>query len=166
MGGIVTKLRMLVVAILASGLVLTSTTASAKGLKDVTVSGPGLTTPVTLAERPANELAQKSGPFGPARDRATAGPPPGDLGPRYVANYRWLFGQNETTSLRQELYPFAEAGALTYTPPGQKAFNASPRGGWYRAGAELTLLLVAAGVPVPPSYTPPVPVAAEPRLAG
>jgi hypothetical protein len=168
MGGIAMKLRILVVAMLASGFLLTPTTASAKGVKDVTVSGPGLATPIRLSEsRSANDVAQKSGFFPLAAGRLTGNQPQkGDLGPRYVAKYRWLVGRDETVSTRQELYPFADVGALTYTPPGQNAFNSSRGGGWYQAGAELTLLLVAAGVPVPPSYSPPVPLVAPPRLAG
>src|SRR5215211_4477036 len=144
MGAIVMKLRMLVVAVLALGLLLTPTTASAKGVKDVTVSGPRLTTPVRLGEsRSANDVAQKSGFFAPPADRLTANlPQRGDLGPRYVATYRLLVGPDRTASIRQELYPFADAGALTYTPPGQRAFDATSRGGWFRAGTELTLLLV------------------------
>ena len=167
MGGIAMKLRILVVAMLASGFLLTPTTASAKGVKDVTVSGAGLTTPIRLGDsRSANDVAQRSGFFPLAADRFAASPPPGNLGPRYIATYRWLVGPDETVSMRQELYPFADVGALTYTPPGQNAFNSSRGGGWYQAGAELILLLVAAGVPVPLSYSPPVPLVAPPRLAG
>jgi hypothetical protein len=62
------------------------------------------------------------------------------------------------------VHPFVDGGAVTYTRPTDKVSEI--RGGWYRAGPELTLLLVAAGVPVPAGCAAPVPVAAEPPLTG
>jgi hypothetical protein len=158
------KLRILAVSLVASGLALVSTAASAKGLEDVTVSGPGLASAIRLTDASANELARKSGFFGQTPDRVTADPPAGFLGPRYAVTYR--FALNELTLFRQDLYPFAVVGPLTYTPPRQATLNGMSRGGWSRAGPELTLLLVAAGVPVPAAYAAPVPVAAEFPLAG
>ena len=165
------RLRILFAALLTTGVVLAPTSADAKGAKDVTVAGPGLDTPIRLTNAAgpgilANNIADKSGLFRPDPDRRTASRPRGDLGPRYVATYAWLTGQDETTPLRQELYPFANGGALSYTRRQQGVTEFVPDGGWYRAGPELTLLLVAAGVPVPSSYTPPVPVVAPPPLAG
>jgi hypothetical protein len=93
-------------------------------------------------------------------------PQKGGLGPRYRATFHWLVGPDETRPIRQELYPFADSGALSFTPPGQKKLGGASRGGWYKAGPELTLLLIDAGVPVPPSYTLPVPVVAAPPLTG
>jgi hypothetical protein len=75
--------------------------------------------------------------------------PGGKLGPRYVATYGWIVAENRTKPVRQVLFPFASGGALAYTPPGQHVFrNEKPfHGGWYRAGAPLTDLLVSLGVP-------------------
>jgi hypothetical protein len=38
-----------------------------------------------------------------------------DLGPRYVVTYRFGIGR-----ARQDLYPYAKGGPVTYTPPGQE----------------------------------------------
>lgn len=165
------KRRILVAAGLTAVVALASTTASAKGAKEMTISGPGLATPIGLtnsAEAPTslNDIAEKAGLLKYPSDRVLASRPSGDLGPRYVATYQWLIAQDATAPLRQELYPFADGGAVTYTPPGQRVGGGSFAGGWYRAGAELTMLLVAAGVPVPASYAAPVPVVEAPSLTG
>jgi hypothetical protein len=165
------RLRILFAALLTTGVVLVPTSADAKGAKEVMVTGPGLDAPIRLANWAEhgispNAFADKSGLFRDEPDRRTATRPPGDLGPRYVATYAWMTGQDETTPLRQELYPFASGGPLSHTRRQQGVNDFVPEGGWYRAGPHLTLLLVAAGVPVPPSYTLPVPVVAPPPLAG
>jgi hypothetical protein len=148
------RLRILVAGGLAAGLALVPTAAAAKGAKEMTLRGPGIAVPIQLANTAQatispNAIAMKSGLFVSTPGRLTARRPSGRLGPRDVASYQWLVGPQKTASLRQELYPFAEGGALSYTRPGQRALHAPSQGGWYRAGAELTLLLVAAGVPVP-----------------
>jgi hypothetical protein len=166
------KLRLLVAAMLTAGLVLGSTTASAKGAQQITVTGPGLAAPIRLANSPEtvtslNRIAEKAGLFEHPADRDLPGRPSGDLGPRYVATYDWLIAQDTTVSLRQDLYPFADGGAVAYTPPGQRVGGGGrPPGGWYRGGPELTMLLVAAGVPIPPSQVAPVPVVAPPVVTG
>jgi hypothetical protein len=170
------KLRILVAAMLAAVLVLIPTAADAKGAKDMTLSGPGLASPIRLdntgtdAGSSPNTIAEKAGLFaalfGETPDRLSGDRPKGDLGPRYVATYQWLIGQDATAPIRQDVYPFADGGAVTYTPPRQKVGGGNPPGGWYRAGGELTMLLVAAGVPVPAPYAPPVAITAAPRLAG
>jgi hypothetical protein len=168
-GGNGMRLRILFAAMLAIGVALVPTSADAKGAMEVTVTGPGLEAAIRItnsADVSANRIAQRSGLFRGPSAGALAGRPAGDLGPRYVATYAWLIGQDETTPLREELYPFADGGAVTHTPPGQKVGESSAPGGWYRAGPELTLLLVNVGVPVPPSYTLPVPVVAPPQVTG
>jgi hypothetical protein len=166
------KLGLLVAAMLTAGLVVGSTTASAKGAQQITVTGPGLAAPIRLASSPEavtslNRIAEKAGLFEHPADRDVPGRPSGDLGPRYVATYDWLIAQATTVPLRQDLYPFADGGAVAYTPPGQRVGGGGrPPGGWYRGGAELTKLLVAAGVPIPPSFKAPVPVVAPPIVTG
>jgi hypothetical protein len=165
------RLRLLVAGMLALGLVLGSTPALAKGANEMTLAGPGLPSPIRLANTAdalmsPNTVAQKSGLFSREPDRRTTTRPPGDLGPRYVATYAWFIGQDHTTPLRQDLYPFADGGALTYTPPVQGVHAMRPSGGWYRAGAELTQILVLAGVPLPESYAAPPAVVAEPQSTG
>jgi hypothetical protein len=160
------RLRILFAALLTTGVVVVPTSAEAKGAMEVTVTGPGLEAPIRIDDVLANRIAQKSGLFRRPSTGALVGRPAGDLGPRYVATYAWLIEQDETTPLREELYPFAAEGAVTHTPSGQNVGESSAPGGWYRAGPELTLLLVNAGIPVPRSYTLPVPVIAPPPLAG
>jgi hypothetical protein len=166
------RLRILVTAILATGVLLLPTSAQAKGATDVTVTGPGLAAPIRLGNASpdgtsANRLWQAAGLLVSNPDRISDNvPQKGALGPRYRATFHWLVGPDETTPIRQELYPFADSGALSFTPPGQKELDWAPRGGWYQAGPELTLLLADAGVPVPRSYTLPVPVVAPPQLTG
>jgi hypothetical protein len=146
-------LRFLVAGMLAAGVALIPTVAAAKGAKEMTLSGPGLAAPIRLANTgngmSPNTIVQKSGLFSSTDDRVTAHRPAGRLGPRYVATYQWLVGPDKTTVLRQELYPFADGGALSHTRPGRRVLGVPARDGWYRAGPELTLLLVSAGVPVP-----------------
>jgi len=172
------KTRILLAALLGSLLALVPGPAHAKGVKDASLTGPGLDQPIEVgagghtgkptAEPRANDLAEQAGLYdglyGSTTGRLAPDPPPGDLGPRYVATYRLYAGEEvETVEARQELYPFAEGGAVTYTLPGQRPFGTeepSP-GGWFAAGAALTDLLVAAGVPVPAGA-----VVSPPRLAG
>ena len=46
---------------------------------------------------------------------AELGLTPGDLGPRYLVTYRFGIGR-----ARQDLYPYAKGGPVTYTPPDQE----------------------------------------------
>ncbi|HMG26778.1 MAG TPA: hypothetical protein VKH36_08200 [Acidimicrobiia bacterium] len=151
--------RMLVAAALAAGLAMIPSPAGAKGAKEMTVVGPGLATPIRLAnmsESPIspNLIAQESGLFGATAVRPLPARPSGRLGPRYVATYQWLVGPDTTTPLRQELYPFADRGAVSHMAREQRVLETTIPRGWYRAGPELTLLLVAAGVPVPERRPP------------
>ena len=161
------KTRILLAALLGALLVLAPGPAHAKGVEGVTVTGPGLEQPIDIGiQEAANELAQTAGLydglFVSTNGTLAASPPPGDLGPRYVADYRLAGGPDGAAEVRQELYPFATGGAVTYTPPGQRPFGseASP-GGWFAAGTALTDLLIAAGVSAPAGA-----VVSAPRLAG
>ena len=168
------KVRILAPAMLAAALALGSAAASAKGAQQITVTGPGLAAPIRLANSPEastslNRIAEKAGLFEHPADRDLPGRPSGDLGPRYVATYEWLIAQDTTAPLRQDLNPFADGGAVAYTPPRQRMGRGGggrPPPGWYRGGAELTMLLVAAGAPTLPSYVAPVPVVAPPVVTG
>ena len=146
--------RVLVAAALAAGLALVPSAAGAKGAKEMMLVGPGLATPIRLAntsESPIspNLVAQRSGLFETTAVLPLPARPSGRLGPRYVATYQWLVGPDATTPLRQELYPFADGGAVTRMARERRVLETTIPRGWYRAGPELTSLLVAAGVPVP-----------------
>ena len=148
------KLRILLAMAISAGLALApAAPASAKGVVKTTLTGPGLARPLRLDGNGTGQLSQAAAlsqaVFPQAPSPVVAARPAGKLGPRYVATYGWIVAENRTKPVRQVLYPFASGGALAYTPPGQRVFpNEKPfQGGWYRAGAPLTDLLVSLGVP-------------------
>jgi hypothetical protein len=78
--------------------------------------------------------------------------PNGDLGPKYTITWTVPGPNNETWKLKQELYPYAESGPVTYLKPGQTVFRipGGTRGGWFQADSRLKKTLVAAGLPSRP----------------
>ena len=48
--------------------------------------------------------------------------------------------------IRQDVYPYANGGAVTYMKPGQSIFDMTTHGGWYRDPA-LKRTLVSSGLP-------------------
>ena len=54
---------------------------------------------------------------------------------------------NERSRSRQDVYPYASSGPVTYLAPGQPIFDMQTRGGWFQAGPDLKKTLVAAGLP-------------------
>jgi hypothetical protein len=137
-------------------LLLVPSTSYAKGPGHATISGPGLATPIELGSASqfstkSMDLANESGVWALARGappntRVSEARPPGDLGPRYDATF-----DMGTEGFRQQLYPFADGGPVSYAAPGQVVFEQPWKGGWYKAGAELRRFLVAVGVPTPMS---------------
>ena len=140
--------------IVVATVLVSATPAVAKGTTTVTVKGPALAEPISLHGSGAADLNRAAGLYQTVWDQPGAvilsRRPAGRLGPRYLATYGWLVGQDRTKPVRQELYPFAHGGALSYTPPGQRVYATGPafKGGWYRAGQPLTDLLVSLGMPV------------------
>jgi hypothetical protein len=168
------KARILAGAALATAVALLPAAADAKGVTQVTVSGPDLARSITLSTENANYLAQATGLYSAFFNTvppATLEPsPPSDtLGPRYVATYTYSIPEQRTerqATLRQELYPLAVGGPVAYTPPGQKLFDATSRAGWHH-DPRLAPLLIAAGIPAPaPPQPVSTPVDATPRLTG
>lgn len=128
--------------------------ALAKGPDAATITGPGLTTPLTLnyrtpALRQTMQRLTTDGDFfrqafGPTTSRAR---PASELGPRYVVVYR-VPGPNGNSWLRQALYPYATRGAVTNMTRGQRFWGTRrTRGGWSPSSPALTAVLVAAGLP-------------------
>jgi hypothetical protein len=72
--------------------------------------------------------------------------PKGDLGPRYTIKYHVPGPDNDAFSISQDLYPYAEPSAVTYTKAGQKIFDMTTRGGWW-TDASLKDQLVVLGLP-------------------
>jgi len=79
-------------------------------------------------------------------------PPTGVLGPRFEITWDLgLVDRGEPTHLvRQDAYPYAEGGAVTFVPPGQALYGADETwGGWYSASPELPAVLEELGLAPP-----------------
>jgi hypothetical protein len=84
-------------------------------------------------------FGQQPNPMLPAR-------PKGDLGPRYRIDYNVPGGDGASFSLSQDLYPYAQPAAVTYTKDGQEIFDMTTTGGWW-SDSSLKDQLVALGLP-------------------
>jgi hypothetical protein len=70
--------------------------------------------------------------------------PTGELGPRFEITWDLgLVDQGEPTHLvRQDAYPYAEGGPVTFVPPGQALYGQDTTpGGWYAASSDLSGVL-------------------------
>jgi hypothetical protein len=158
--------------IVAVGMVTMSAGAGAKGAQGATITGPHIPGSLVVgngSQRPApvnvNDLAAASGTFSAMSSREPSPVkqqrPRGVLGPRYRIVYRMYTGADELSPIRQDVFPFARVGFVSYTPPGQRAFHRAVASGWYTAAvqqeldeggmtsAAATSLFVSAGVPNP-----------------
>jgi hypothetical protein len=154
--------------------------AFAKGADQVTITGPGLARPIVLGgdgEPGSGEtlgtLSNGSGlfvvMFGPMDGRQlSSDPPAGSLGPRYELAFRVPGGSPTPDIVRQDLYPSAPGGPVTYTPGGQPSFGGRTAGGWYRSDDGFARLVASIGVPgaLPVALDSPTtrPTAAQPEV--
>jgi hypothetical protein len=176
--------RLIVLTALAAGMsigasVTLATPALAKGPSQVRITGPGLAHAIvvsgggepgqqgalaSLAEE-TNLFTVMFGPGGsvPAPRRLRTAPSRASLGPRFTVVYTvpgvepkpgQRFGQ-----VRQDIYPYAAGGPVTYTPPGQRGFGQNLRvAGWLRGRAQLVQTLTQLGVlPGPGTRAAPLP---------
>ena len=129
--------------------------AAAKGPSEGSISGPGFSKTVKVlydggGGSPGDALSQASGffpaSFGQSPDPMLHARPSGSLGPRYVVVWTVPSG-GPAFHIRQELYPYAPGGGVSYTKPDQPIFGMGTRGGWYRDGG-LKRSLVTLGLPV------------------
>lgn len=161
-------------AVLATALaaVLVPAVALAKGPIEATVSGPGLGSPIQFgdwenwgeedamaAHQPVMELAEGAGffpaAFGPEQSPMLDLKPKGDLGPRYLIEYRVPGPNNDEFRITQDLYPYAKPHPVTYMAPRQPLFHGDgTSGGWYVAATPsrpaLMPVLTDAGLPESP----------------
>ena len=97
------------------------------------------------------DLTQQAGffeaAFGQAPDPMLPSRPKGNLGPRYTITYTVPTGTEVSDRIRQDLYPYAATGPVTYMQPGQRLFGEETPGGWFQADRRLKDLLVSAGLP-------------------
>jgi hypothetical protein len=156
------RIRVLGVAVLAAVLLAIPASALAKGASAATIHGPGLATPITLrgGGEPGSgtrlaELSEQAGlfaaMFGEAdQGQVLSGRPGGALGPRYTVSYTVPVDQG-SVELRQDLYPYAPGGPVSYTRPGQPLWSGEQAvGGWFRAPATLSAVLTSLGLPARP----------------
>jgi hypothetical protein len=146
------KRLLLVLAVAALAL---PTAALAKGPDEATITGPGLDKAITIsgpeeAGSPMMAFAEAAGffpaAFGQEPDPMLPDRPKGDLGPRYKIEYNVPGGGGTSFSITQDLYPYAEPYAVTYTKDGQQIFDMTTRGGWW-TDSSLKDQLVALGLP-------------------
>jgi LPXTG-motif cell wall-anchored protein len=128
--------------------------ALAKGPTAASISGPGFSKKLAIrydgaGNGPGGLLTEQSGlfpaVFGQSPDPMLHRRPAGRLGPRYRIVWTVPGGGGENFILRQDLYPYARGGAVTYMKPGQSIFDMTTRGGWYR-NPELKGTLVGMGL--------------------
>jgi hypothetical protein len=136
------------------------TAVLAKGASEAEIDGPGLSSPIKLSGSgepgSAAQLGQIAGATGFLPAVFGGGPDPqellterpkGTLGPRYTITYVMPGPNNQEDLLVQDVYPYAQPEAVTYTKPGQRFWtNERTHGGWYLASS-LKDQLVAAGLP-------------------
>jgi hypothetical protein len=148
-------------------LALAPTAALAKGASAATIDGGGPggpgnspSGPITLGGNgepgsgtDLGTLAELSGLFpamfgqspDPMLDAAPT--PTGRLGARYTITWTIPDGSGTARQIRQDVYPYAAGGPVTYTKPGQLVFDESTRGGWYKASDGLRQHLISLGLP-------------------
>ena len=148
------KRRSLALALPVLFALLIPATAGAKGPSEATITGPGLSSPIRFAGDEGNysqafgDLINLGGffpqTFGQSPNPVKRSKPSTALGPRYEVAY--VVPGPSTDTLRQQLYPYASGGPVTYMKPGQKFWGTQyTLGGWLRAGVGLKSMLVAAG---------------------
>ncbi len=147
----------LLAAALVVALVL-SAAATAKGPSAATMTGPGLDKMLTFdgygegdSSSPLGILVMETGFFPQAfqtsPSQTTRSRPTQRLGPRYRVTYT-VPGASETSTLQQDVYPYAKDGPASYMQPGQKFWGSqSTPGGWYRGTFALKQMLMRAGLP-------------------
>jgi hypothetical protein len=150
--------HVLLLAALAAALV-TAGVAAAKGPSGASVSGPGLAHAIVIEgygeggnSTPLGILVAEGGFFSQVFEQTPKltlqARPKGWLGPRYEVTYTVPGGNNAASTLRQDLYPYATNGPVTFMKPGQKFWETnSTVGGWYRGTSQLKRALVKAGLP-------------------
>jgi len=160
------RTRVIALAVAAAALALPSV-AAAKGPERASITGPGLSAPVPVngfgegdTSTDLGLLVNETGffpqTFGQSPDPLLrTQPAERQLGARYTVTY--TVPGPSTSTLVQDLYPYAAGGPVSYMEPGQQIWDQTTRGGWYRSNpnGRLRAMLVEAGLPkTPPAATP------------
>jgi hypothetical protein len=135
--------------------------AAAKGPTKVTITGRGLSHAIVLAGNAEGNMSSRFGRlveltglfpqvFRQSPDSTSRIRPPGKLGPRYDAVYVVPGPNGTAATVRQQLYPYASSGPITYARPKQPVFPSegmTTHGGWYRSPVALKRALISLGLP-------------------
>ena len=142
--------------------------ASAKGIQSATITGPGLDHPIDIEVGRLPDLTAfwQVMPGQPEPPTLMERAPTGRVGPRYTVTWQLMTDADETTAIRQDLYPLAEGGPLVHTAAGQPIFDGTTIGGWYQAPIALRDRLHALGVPPASAASPAKSSRATPPAAG
>jgi hypothetical protein len=149
--------RLSVLALAALTALAVSSAALGKGATQATISGPGLKKGGLVLKSDSGgdpssgsrlgQLAEAAG-FFPAVFNQSPDPmlrvrPKGSLGPKYTVEYVLPGPNNTTSTIRQDLYPYAKPYALSYTKPGQRFWDRgqTTHGGWFLATSALRTTL-------------------------
>jgi hypothetical protein len=152
--------RVTLVFALATGLAVgRPLPALAKGAVKAVITGPGISSPITLRESDDSTglhlgaIAEESGfltvaACGSCHARLRH-PPTEQLGPRYTVTYTMmkLPGVGRSDEVVQYVYPLAVPQPVTYMPPGQRFWKQATVGGWFVGLGALRLELQEVGVP-------------------
>lgn len=149
-------MRRLTLLLTAALALLLPAGAAAKGPSEAKITGPGLSSPLTISGGGEGDtstnlgaLVEYGGFFAETFGQSPSPllrQAPASLGPRYLVTYT-VPGPTLST-LEQDLYPYAAGGLVTYMRPGQPFWGDQHTvGGWYRGGAPLKEMLVKAGLP-------------------
>ena len=158
------RARALFAAAVGALLLVVASPAVAKvGIAEAHISGPGLGEAGLHITPPATEGMWDAGLdwAGGLDNRrgdsiAALGLTADELGPRYVITYRLDAGTKAAEIVRQELYPYAKDGPITYTPAGQRIAEGLPwegaiSTGWYQSSLKFFHYLMNQGLPDPTS---------------
>jgi len=146
-------MKRFVLAAVVGAALLIPTAALAKEPSEASIKGPGFSKTLKMKQdfesSPLGRLTMETGFFpaavGQQPDPMLPGRPSGKLGPKYTIV--WTVPMpGRTHRLRQDVYPYAAGGALTYMSRGQAIFDTHTVGGWYRAYG-LKQTLVSLGLP-------------------
>jgi hypothetical protein len=147
------RARVLFAALVAmSSMVIAGPALAKVDIWKADISGPGLEEKIRIEAPDTGGLWESGIDLAGGLDDIAAdsvdelGLTPADLGPRYLVTYRF-FGDDR---IRQDLYPYAKGGPVTYTPPGQRVaegWGGMISAGWYRSSPGFFQYLVDHGLP-------------------
>src|SRR5437870_8262337 len=158
--------RLSVLALVVLAALAVASAALAKGASQATIKGPGLKkgglvlrsgnggdpTAGSRLERLATSAGFFPAVFNQAPDPMLRVRPKGTLGPKYTVEYVMPGPNNTTSTIRQDLYPYAKPYALSYTKPGQRFWDRgqTTHGGWFLTTSAVRTTL---GLPAQPPST-------------